>query len=125
MKFINNYIGTYRVFQEITIDGKPSDNTDATFLKCKYNSQMYRYNNKTLALHLTTGNSIKNVIPQLEVLGVKLELFVEGNSEAVYLFPEKQISLVAEIIKPMTKGKNIKPKSVKNVRRLEKDIKKK
>ena len=76
-------------------------------------------------MHLTTGNSIKNVIPQLEELGAKLELFVEGNSEAVYLFPEKQISLVAEIMKPMVKGKNIKPKSVKNIRKLEKEIKKK
>lgn len=116
---MNSYIGKYRVFQEINLDtGKPTDNNEDTFLKCKYNSQVFRFDKNTLALLLTTGNSIKKVIPQLQELGVKLDPFVEGDGEAIYHFPEKQLDLVASIVKPMTKGKNISPKSKKTVKKL-------
>ena len=74
---------------------------------------------------LTTGSSIKNVVPQLEQIGVKLDLYLDCDGEAIYHFPEDQISLVASILKPQTKGKSINPKSVKSSRNLKKELDKK
>lgn len=108
------------MFQVVDINGKPSKNNDDTFLKCKYNSEIYRYNEDTLALYLTSTNTANNVIPKLKEAGVKLTLHIEGDTEYIYLFPEKDIDKVAAIMKPQIKGKNIQAKSKKTARLLAK-----
>ena len=119
---MNQYIGTYRVFQAIDNSGKSSSNSNDTFLKCRYSSQIYRWNNKTLVLYLTSTNTVNNVMPKLKEEGVKLTLHTEGDTEYVYLFPEKDIEKVASIMKPQIKGKNIKPKSKSTRRILAKEL---
>ena len=116
---MRHYIGTYRVFPAVDLEtGKASSNKDDTYLKTKYKSQIYRHTKSKLALLLTTGNSIKNVPPQLEQAGVKLILHFDGDCEAIYLFSEKDMDKVAKIMKPQVKGKDIPPESVKTRRRV-------
>jgi len=116
---MHKYIGTYRVFQAIDNDGKAKNNDD-TFLKCKYDSQIYRWDNKTLALYLTSTNTDNNVMPKLKKEGVVFTPYIEGDGEYVYFFPEEYIKKVASIMKPQIKGKNVSPKSIQTRRILAK-----
>jgi len=107
---LKKYIGIYRVFPEVCLDsGKPSTNQDDTYLKCKNNNQIYRYNKNTLAILFTSTKSKNKYLPDIEKLKVKIRLLSEGNFESIYLFPEKDLAKVASILKPQTKGKNINP----------------
>lgn len=71
-----------------------------------------------LAILFVAIQTVKNVLPQLKSLGVKAELLSEGDQESTYIFPEKDLSKVASILKPQIKGKNIKAKSIKTARKL-------
>ncbi len=118
MSFINKYVGTYRVFQNIDLTtGKASENEYDTYLKGKYNTQVYRYDKNTLALYFAATNTVNKILPVLKDLGVQLKLFVQGDFESVYLFPEQDLSKVHSILKFQTKGKNIQAKSIKTARR--------
>lgn len=120
------YVGRFRVFHEITLDCKPSINKDANYLKCRVgNGHIYRYDKKYLALMLFTSHSRNVVIPELEKLGVNFTIVQDGDTECTLKFPEKQIDLVTLLVKPMTKGKNISPKSKKTINRLKKELEKK
>jgi hypothetical protein len=122
VKYINKYIGKYRVFQEIDLEsGKASKNTDDTYLKTKYKSQIYRYDDNTLAILFVTSKSPINILPQLKKLNINVEMLSEGDSESIYLFDEKDIKKVASILKPQIKGKNISSKSVKTSKKLMKE----
>lgn len=116
---IHKYIGTYRVFQAIDLKtGKPSDNDDDVFLKGKYKTEVYRYDNKNLALYFVAKQTLNNILPQLKELKVKLTLLVDGDYETVCLFAEKDIHKIHSILKFQIKGKNIPPNSIKTARRL-------
>lgn len=109
------------MFQSIDLKtGKPSDNDDDVFLKGKYKTEVYRYDNKNLALYFVAKQTLNNVLPQLEKLKVKLTLLVGGDYETVCLFAEKDIHKIHSVLKFQIKGKNIPPKSVKTARRLKK-----
>lgn len=107
------------MFHEINMEtGRPSDNDFATFLKGRYNTEIYRYDGKILAIYFSSNRTVNNLIPLFKELGVKLTKESEGDFESVYLFSEKDISKVAKILKFQTKGKNISPKSKKTAKRL-------
>lgn len=100
---------------------KPSANTDDTYLQGKYKSQIYRYDKNNLCLYFPTGKNASNIIlPQLDQLGIKHELFVESETEQVYIVSEKFINQLHSILKFSIKGKNIQAKSVKTARKLAK-----
>lgn len=118
----DKYVGTYRVFQAINLDGTLSKNEDDTYLKCKYNTQVYRYNKDTLAILFVANRTVKNMLPVLKKAGVHLRLHTKGDYESTYLFPEEELEKLAKIMKPITKGKNIKPNSVRTQRILAKEL---
>jgi hypothetical protein len=96
-----------------------SKNKDDTYLLGKHKIQIYRWDKNTLCIMFQSNQTVNNIIPQLEELDIKLELYVSGETESVYKFRESDIHKVHEIVRFQTKGKNISPKSVKNKRRLQ------
>lgn len=122
---MQKYIGTYRVFHAIDLNaGRASSNDNDTYLKGKYNTEIYRYDDDTLAIYFVATNTVNNVLPKLQELGVHLTKYLEGDSESIYLFPEKDIHKVHTILKFQTKGKNIQSKSIKTARKQLKNNKK-
>jgi len=119
---LQKYIGIYRVFPTLTLNGQLSKNLDDVFLLGKYKIQVYRYDENTLSILFTNNQTVNNVIPQLNSLGVKTELYLDGEFESIYHFNEEDIDKVNEVIKFQTKGKGIQAKSVKNKRKLQKQL---
>ena len=60
-----------------------------------------------------TTNSSNNLIPQLELLGVKLDNLVTGDQESIYIFKEVDLPKVHSVVKFMIKGKNEQLKELK------------
>lgn len=114
----DKYIGTYRVLSPVDSDGRVTTNLNDTYLSCKYRTEIFRYDKHTLAVYFVSNQTVNNVLPKLKEMGVKLTLFAEGDFESVYHFSEGDLQKVVSILKPMTQGKNIKPTSVRTVRRL-------
>lgn len=119
MKNINKYIGTYRIFSPIDYrTGKTTTNEFDTYLKGKYKSETSRFDSKRLAIYFSSGKSSANIVlPQFDELKIKHEQYIDGESEVVYIFPEKDLDKVHSILKFQTKGASIKPTSVKTSRR--------
>lgn len=122
--YLLKYVGRFRVFQEITLDGKPSPNKHDNYIKFR-TGNIYRFDKNTLALLLNTSHAKNTIIPELENKGVKFTVLNDGDFEGIYLFSEKQIDIVTSVVKPQTKGRNISPKSKKTVNRLKKELDKK
>lgn len=89
------------------------------YLLGKHKIQVYRYDEDTLCIYFQSGQTVNNIIPQLEKLNIKLDLFVRGDTEFIYFFDEKELSKVHSVVKFQIKGKNIQAKSVRNKRRLQ------
>lgn len=117
---IQKYIGTYRVFAEPDLTtGKASKNEDDTYLKGKYKSQIYRYDENNLCIYFPSGKSSTNIVlPQLDDMGVKYDLYIEAETELIYIVSEKDIHKVNEVLHFSTKGKNVQAKSVKTARAI-------
>lgn len=101
---MDKYIGTYRVLREKDLNG---NTTEFTYIPCKYGITMYRYSKNKIALTFETSRSQNVIIPKIKD---KVELFVEGDAEATYLFDEKYIHDIAKVVSARIKGKNIPPK---------------
>lgn len=101
---MDRYVGTYRVEIERDIHGKPQD---ATYIPCQYGSTLYRYNDNTIALNLVTSSSRNIVIPKIKKY---VKLFTDGDGESTWLFDEKYMDEVCEVVKPKIHGKYKQPK---------------
>lgn len=119
------YIGIYRVFPAILDNGDISPNKDDNYLLGKYKIQVYRWDKNTLCIYFQSNQTVNNIIPKLKELGVELELYLQGDTEQIFKVHEKYIEQLHEVIRFQTKGKNIQAKSVRNKRRLQKDLEKK
>lgn len=120
MKKINKYIGIYRVFSPLDEKtGKITANSNDTYLKGRHNIEIYRYKNNMLAIYFPGGKNTYTLdtVLKLEDAGIKLTLQLDGDKETVYLFKEDYIDIVHKIINFQTRGKNIKPSSIKTARR--------
>ncbi len=116
---MHKYIGIYRVFQSVDYDTKKSScNSDDTFLICKNNVEIFRYDEDNLVIYFPTTNSRKKFISELKKSKIKLTLFCEGDFESTYLFNEKDMLKVCNIVKPQVKGKNIHPNSKSSIKKL-------
>lgn len=123
MKTINKYIGTYRVFQEIDLTTKkPSSNSDDTYLKGKYNTQIYRWDKNKLCIYFPSGRSATNIIlPLFKEAEIKYKLHINCDTECVYMVSESDIDKIHSILKFNTKGKNIQAKSKRTAAKLAKE----
>lgn len=121
MIIIIKYRGTYRIFMPIDNNGNTTSNNDDTYLKCK-NAEIYRYNANTLVVYFFSDNSnqfANNRIEELKENGVNLTLFQYGQFERTFKFLENQLNIVANILKPVTRGANKSPKVNKNKKKRE------
>jgi hypothetical protein len=119
------FVGRFRVFQEITLDdGEPTSNKYDNYIKFR-TGQIYRYNKNTLALLLNTSHAKSTIIPELENLGVNFTIALDGTQEGIFHFSETQLDTVVSVVKPMTKGRNISPRSKRTTNRLKKELDKK
>jgi hypothetical protein len=98
--------------------GRPTHNEDDTYIKGRYKTEVYRYNNDTLAVQFITTTSAKITIIKLTKLGIELKKFGQGDYESVYFISENDIDKVNSILKFQTKGAKISPKSKRTVRKL-------
>jgi hypothetical protein len=105
------YRGIYRVFlQQNPKTGEYTPNQDDTYLKCKNNVHIFRYNKDTLAVQFNSNKYRNNRLAEFTESGIDMKLFVSGNTESVYLFDEKDLVFVANILRPIIKGKDKNPK---------------
>lgn len=88
-------------------------NENDTYLKCKSNTHIYRYNDTMLAIQFNSNGYANNRVKDFKSIGVELQKFVQGDNESVYLFYEKDLSKVADILKPRVKGANKTHKIIK------------
>ena len=120
MRNINKYIGIYRVFAEVDlITKKASTNLDDTYLKGRYKCQVYRYDNNNLCIYFPSGTSSTNIVlPQFDENDIKYKLYIDCESESVYIVSEKDIDKIHFILKFQIKGKNIQARSKKTAKKL-------
>ena len=110
-RYLEKYIGTYRVLAEIDKDSGefPSDDSFEDFyIPCNRNCVIkHTYDgNDILALcFYDSASTAKNVAKELKELGI----------DAYILFNAKDIKKVAKIVKPKTSGKTINPLSKRNL----------
>lgn len=118
---MKKYIGKYRVFSPIDSNGKVTSNEFDTYIKGKYKTEVYRYSDNLLAIYFVANQTARRVISYLESMGVQCKKFNQGDFESVWLFDEQYIDIVDSILKFSTQGKNIKPTSIKTMRKLKKN----
>lgn len=119
---MNKYIGTYRVFPTLLLNGELSPNREDTYLLGRHKIQVYRWDKNTLCIYFASNQTVNNVLPKAKEMGIKLELYLQGDLESVYKFKEADIHKLHEIVRFQIKGKNIQAKSKKNKRRLQKKM---
>jgi len=106
------YRGTYRVSYEFDRDGKPAE---FTFIPCciKRGANIYRYSENKLCVYIPSVCIAKRLAKTHSKI---FSIYLEGDSEVVLIFDEKNIKATEGILKIYKKGKNISPKSKKNLR---------
>ncbi|CAI3544520.1 conserved hypothetical protein [Clostridium neonatale] len=111
---MNMYTGTYRVVCEFcreTLKPCKEDN----YIYCANGGQIYRYSDDVL-VYYRNGISIPALIRKFKENGI--EILNDGSTphEALIQFYEKDIDVVAKLVKARTTGVNIKSVSTKNLR---------
>lgn len=106
------YRGTYRVFMPIDFStGCSTENENDTYIKCPSSkARIYRWDKDTLVIEFSSIRMANNRVKELEEAGIELTLRIEGDIEREYLISESNIHKVAEVLKPIVKGKNKSPK---------------
>ena len=106
---MNKYIGKYRVMCERDLrDNKPINNGENTYIKCRYNAEIYRFSSEVLVLYVPSRQRAIYYQKALDNICFNCEY---GDYEGRLYFYEKDIEKVTEICKPYLKGINIKPKN--------------
>jgi hypothetical protein len=103
-----NYRGRFRVVYECDKrTGKPGENT---FIPCRIRkgANICRHSETTLNVYIPGIKAVKRILSQYPDIFTPFQM---GDREATLLFPESKMEQVAAILKPITKGKNISPKS--------------
>lgn len=106
---MNKYIGKYRVLCERDLEtNKPINNGENTYIKCKKNAQVYRYNDEVLVLYVP---SRPTALYYEKCLNNACFRYDYSDYEGQFYFYEENIDKVMEVCKPFVSGKNIKPKN--------------
>ncbi|BDR74171.1 hypothetical protein K144316041_p20100 (plasmid) [Clostridium tetani] len=101
-------VGKYRVKCERDINNKPINDGKNTYIKCKSNCQIYRFDDEVLVLYVPSIRRGKNYLKLLKSVCFKYE---SGDKEVLLYFYEKDIEEILKIVQPFIQGRNIKPKN--------------
>lgn len=105
--------GTYRGCYEMDKrTGKPAE---FTYIVCKIKkgANIYRYNNDTLNVYIPSIRIANSLLKEHSDI---FKTFIFGDREAILQFPESRLSDAAKLLKPMVLGKNVSPRSKRNLR---------
>lgn len=118
---IQKYLGVYTLFYEQDLTtGKPAKDKETgkynIYIKGKYNTEAYRYNNNTIAIYFPSNQTLN----KLNAQNIKYSILSQGDTESIILVKEKDIDKLHSILKFMIKGKNDQLKEAKRKAKEEK-----
>lgn len=114
---MDKYIGTYRVSCEF--DRRNLEPIkDENFIVCSKEGQIYRVGNELLAYYRPSRGNSEQFSKKLIDKGVKSVNNCSTDGDMLIYFSEKSLHLVIDEVGVITTGANIKPSSVKNLRKL-------
>lgn len=121
-RYLERYVGTYRVLAEIDKDSGEFPNDDSFedfYIPCNRNCVIkHTYDgNDILALcFYDSVSTAKNVAKELKEQKIEYEFdFDKDCSDSYILFNAKDIKKIAKVVKPKTSGKTINPLSKRNL----------
>ena len=92
------YKDTYFIGKPKDSKGKATSNKDDCYIRCKKNVHIFRYNSDTLSVMFLTNRYANNRLQELSDANVQMKPFQIGDNEQVYLFPESDLTKVADVV---------------------------
>lgn len=94
-------------------DGNIDKNT--VYIKCAYDMKIWHYGGSKLAAYIPSIGRGRNIIKELNKLGINIFDIDESDQEIVFKFNASDIEVVADLLKARTGGASISPWSKKNL----------
>ena len=91
---------------------------EETYIPCLKGGQIYRVNNEVLAYYKAKRGNSKQLIKKLSDIGVKWTEDHSTDGDILIYFREYDLDILAKEVGASQNGVNIKPWSVKNLRKL-------
>lgn len=113
---MNKYIGEYRVvceFDQTNLEPIKDD----LYITCSGNGQIYRIDDNILAYYKPKRGNSEQFSKKLIELGVKRLNNCSSDGDVLIYFSEDSLEIVANEVGVITSGTDIKPTSVKNLRK--------
>lgn len=114
---MERYYKTYRICCEFDKRNLEPIKED-TYIVCSKEGQIYRIDDKTLAYYRPSRGNSEQFCKKLIDLGVKDVKNYSTDGDILIRFGEKDLDIVANEVGASTTGADIKPWSVKNLRKL-------
>ena len=115
---MNKYIGTYRISCEFDRRNLEPIKED-TIIICASNGQIYRVSDNLLAYYKPKRGNSEQFATKLIDKGVKSVNNCSSDGDMLIYFSEDSLDIVAEEVGASTNGADIKPSSIKNLRKLD------
>jgi hypothetical protein len=129
IKEMNNYVGKYRVKPELYYDDKKQEVrvSPETYLDCYHKVEIFRFDKDTLAMKCPNTSFFNARVRKMKSASIWHEVLDTDDGGIIY-FREKDFEKLHEIkigksqfFKCKISGKNINPKSKKNIPKKYKD----
>lgn len=114
---MERYISRYRIYCEFDKRNLEPIKDD-TYIVCSKEGQIYRINDETLAYYRPSRGNSEQFCKKLIDLGVKDVKNYSTDGDILIRFNEEDLDIVANEVGASTTGADIKPWSVKNLRKL-------
>lgn len=115
---MNRYIGKYRVCCEWDRRNLEPIKED-TYVQCSGNGQIYRVSDNLLAYYKPKRGNSEQFSKKLIECGVRSVANRSSDGDMLIYFAEDSLDIVANMVNASITGADIKPWSVKNLRKLE------
>ncbi|MBP3929160.1 hypothetical protein [Romboutsia timonensis] len=115
---MNRYIGKYRVCCEWDRRNLEPIKED-TYVQCSGNGQIYRVSDNLLAYYKPKRGNSEQFSKKLIECGVRSVDNRSSDGDMLIYFAEDSLDIVANMVNASITGADIKPWSVKNLRKLE------
>lgn len=113
---MNKYIGKYRVCLEWDRNTLEPIKDD-TYIQCSKDGQIYRVDKELLVYYRPRRGNSEQFSKKLIDLGVKRVKNCSTDSDILIQFAEENLDIVANEVGASTNGVDIKPWSIKNLRK--------